>query len=240
MTTIKLVSDLHFVHHPTPDLLVQALADKDVDILVVAGDIANKFTPYGIDYLSALSKICSSLIFVLGNHDLFVDGPTKVFSACTDFMAQHKNTYILENNNIEIGGVNFIGATMWYPRPNGTTLGFVDFMHIPGADPWIFEQNRKTQEVFAEQITEESIVVTHHMPSFKSTPPQYVRSPLNEFFVCDVEDLIMEKQPRLWLHGHTHTACNYTIGNTRVLCNPYGYFGQEMNTGFNPNFKISV
>jgi hypothetical protein len=33
----------------------------------------------------------------------------------------------------------------------------------------------------------------------------------------------LEKRPRLWVHGHTHTTCDYELGSTRVACNPYGY-----------------
>jgi predicted phosphodiesterase len=27
----------------------------------------------------------------------------------------------------------------------------------------------------------------------------------------------------VWIHGHTHTPCQYVVGDTRVICNPIGY-----------------
>ena len=34
---------------------------------------------------------------------------------------------------------------------------------------------------------------------------------------------------RLWIHGHTHAPCNYTVGETQVICNPRGYPGESGN-----------
>lgn len=240
MPVIKLISDLHLEHHPTPEYLVNSLVDDEVDILVVAGDIVNGLIANRFKYMDLLSKCCKKMIYVLGNHDLFFSSPNTTFSECYDFMDKHENTFILENNMVETMGVEFIGATMWYPKPTVPTSGFVDFNHIPGAIPWIFEQNAGTLEFFAEKIHEDSVVITHHMPSEQSTPPEYIGNDLNEFFVCKMDSLIRNKQPKLWLHGHTHTACDYKIGETRVICNPYGYFGLEPNTGFNKDLKITI
>jgi Icc-related predicted phosphoesterase len=33
----------------------------------------------------------------------------------------------------------------------------------------------------------------------------------------------MKKPPKLIVHGHTHEACDYMIGDTRVVCHPRGY-----------------
>ena len=31
----------------------------------------------------------------------------------------------------------------------------------------------------------------------------------------------------LWTHGHMHDPLDYMIGDTRVVCNPRGYVGEE-------------
>ena len=50
-------------------------------------------------------------------------------------------------------------------------------------------------------------------------------------------NLIMDndKKIKYWIHGHTHDACDYMIGDTRVLCNPRGYIGHERDASF---FKL--
>ena len=58
-----------------------------------------------------------------------------------------------------------------------------------------------------------------------------------------MEPLIIEMQPRLWVHGHTHEIFDYYIGTTRVLCNPRGYPHERENAKRNPaipNLKIEV
>ena len=32
-----------------------------------------------------------------------------------------------------------------------------------------------------------------------------------------------ESEAQLWVHGHIHYCCDYTLGKTRVLANPRGY-----------------
>jgi Calcineurin-like phosphoesterase len=49
--------------------------------------------------------------------------------------------------------------------------------------------------------------------------------------------------PRYWLHGHVHKSLDYTIGDTRVICNPRGYpgpGGTRENPNFNPTLTIEV
>ncbi|HMJ29831.1 MAG TPA: metallophosphoesterase [Xanthobacteraceae bacterium] len=49
--------------------------------------------------------------------------------------------------------------------------------------------------------------------------------------------------PRYWLHGHVHKSLDYTIGDTRVICNPRGYpgpGGTRENPNFDPHLTIEV
>ena len=40
----------------------------------------------------------------------------------------------------------------------------------------------------------------------------------------------------LWIHGHTHTAFDYTVDGTRVVCNPRGYLDRRTRQPENPQF----
>ena len=37
----------------------------------------------------------------------------------------------------------------------------------------------------------------------------------------------MKKPPKLIVHGHTHRRMDYMLGDTRVICNPRGYPGEN-------------
>jgi hypothetical protein len=69
-----------------------------------------------------------------------------------------------------------------------------------------------------------------------------LRSRLEVFLKIHIlmEDFILQHQPRLWIHGHTHESFDYKIGKTRVVCNPRGYAAIEENKGFRPDFTLVV
>lgn len=73
------------------------------------------------------------------------------------------------------------------------------------------------------------VVVGHHAPSRKSTHEIYAHDTImNGGYSSDLDEFIMDRpQIRLWTHGHTHHPFDYMIGNTRVVCNPRGYYGHE-------------
>lgn len=76
---------------------------------------------------------------------------------------------------------------------------------------------------------EKFVVVGHHAPSRKSTHPRYANDTLMNGGYSSHLDFFIEDHPqiKLWTHGHTHEPFDYTIGQTRILCNPRGYVGHE-------------
>ncbi len=77
------------------------------------------------------------------------------------------------------------------------------------------------------------VVVTHHLPSWRSVSPEYVAAPSNPAFASDVDALLPGVD--LWIHGHTHSSHDYLAAGCRVACNPRGY--RMHGGGFeNPRF----
>ena len=83
------------------------------------------------------------------------------------------------------------------------------------------------------------MVITHHAPSVRSVPELYQADLLSAAYASNLEDLIESANITLWIHGHTHQSQDYTIGATRILCNPRGY-STEMNPGFKANFTVEI
>jgi hypothetical protein len=81
-----------------------------------------------------------------------------------------------------------------------------------------------------EQKTGNKIVVVgHHTPSHKSCHPRYAHDDImNGGYHSDLSEFILDHpEIVLWTHGHTHELFDYTIGDTRIVCNPRGYIGYE-------------
>ena len=86
---------------------------------------------------------------------------------------------------------------------------------------------------FIEQVCESNpnhkiVVLTHHAPSKKSLCSKYAEDMLSSSYVSCLDDFIL-KHPniKLWVHGHVHNISNYTIGNCRVIANPFGYYNEN-------------
>ena len=83
----------------------------------------------------------------------------------------------------------------------------------------------------AKTDNKKTIAMTHHSVSGLSVSAKYAGQPSNAAFVTDLSDWMHQDwSPSLWVHGHTHEAFDYRIGNTRVVVNPRAYPGEVSST----------
>ena len=220
----------------------QFVADlADTDVVVVAGDLGTKTTI--VQVLCALCKKFDDVVYVYGNHELYYNHVSKLCCQLQTVRKKMPNFHWLNNRAVTIGNREFVGSTLWFANDPVNALYRMylnDFTAIPAFVPWVYRENERAVRYLTETVTNRSIVVTHHAPSIQSMAPDFVGSPLNRFFVCEQgETIIRTKSPAYWVHGHTHGACEYTIGSTSVVCNPLGY-PDELNTGFVYDKRIRI
>jgi Icc-related predicted phosphoesterase len=130
---------------------------------------------------------------------------------------------------VEIRGITFFGATLWSNFGENPlceyqcskTIG--DFRHTPFTTQDIRQEFYDTVEFLYETNLKDAVVITHFSPSMQSSHEKWAGSWMNPYFHNSLEHLILDKQPTLWIHGHTHDFSDYKIGDTRVYCNPLGY-----------------
>ena len=227
---ILLISDLHTEHLDEYEGRRIINSFPKANVIVLAGDICDiKNAPF------VLNMFCDryeNVIYVCGNHEYYRSS----FKQMDECIAGIKNNnfHWLEQKRKSIKGHNFIGATMWYPYTYHAEIhkdDFSDFTSIKNYNE-IFLRYEQTKSYFKKNVQRNDIVVTHHLPTFLSVAPQYKGSVANSFFVAPMDEMIIEKQPKIWMHGHTHQSCDYHIDSTRVICNPLGYKHKV-----NPTFK---
>jgi hypothetical protein len=81
------------------------------------------------------------------------------------------------------------------------------------------------------------VVVSHHLPSWRSVAPSFLRAASNAGFASDLDELFGPMA--LWVHGHTHHSFDYRAGATRIVANPRGY--PMKSGGFeNPHFQPAL
>jgi Icc-related predicted phosphoesterase len=101
------------------------------------------------------------------------------------------------------------------------------------------ESVRQLRSFLSQHDPQRTIVVTHHAPSLQSVPSERRLDPESCGYASSLEDLILEAQPRLWMHGHVHRSADYSLSGTRVLANPRGY-PDSLNPAFDPRLLVNL
>lgn len=230
------------------------------DVLVLAGDIGE-----GSAALEAFAHADVPVVFVHGNHEPF-GAQLGVAQQQLREAAARLGFHYLDNAEVVIGGVRFLGTTLWtdfemYGHASGPAKALAsrvigDFSRIelgPG-DPFSVQDSidlhlrarRWLRARLAAPFQGRTVVVTHHAPSASSVPTQFEGDILSPAFASELHEL--KGLADLWVHGHMHSSLDYRWGKTRVVCNPRGYprqvdgsaTPQFENTEFDPAFIIDV
>jgi len=245
---LHLLSDLHteFADFSPPD--------TNADIVILAGDIGVGLG--GIEW-AARRFPNAPVIYVPGNHEFYDHdiGLTEELKA-----AAPPNIHVLNNDKLELHGVRFLGSTLladfnlygaaeaWFSRRRARRL-LEDFTSIrnggrrftPEDSVELHETSKAWLVAELEKIFEGStVVVTHHLPALTSIAKRYANDSLNPAFASRLEDIIEKHRPELWIHGHTHVPCDYELFDTRVVCNPGGYPGENRRSEFRDDLVVSV
>lgn len=239
---IRVYSDLHFeVHADGGKSFVDSLDPDGCDVVVLAGDIAANWCLY-----QALDMFCQKferVIHVPGNHEYYGANRGKVHNTLQKVKAKHFDRLTLLDRGIFCWkGVRIVGTTMWFRSTEDSMRvlsTWSDSSAIQGFSKWVGDQNRLSVNFLRQETREGDVVVTHYAPSWQSVHPRFAGEASNLLYVCDMEDLIRERKPALWIHGHTHHEFDYKIGDTRVICHPFGY-PSEYSVNYNDAFTVEV
>ncbi|MDX0070884.1 metallophosphoesterase [Sinorhizobium meliloti] len=250
-------SDLHLEF----DEGVRPLAIPDADICICAGDILDGGPAASVDYLGTYVAKFMPVVFVPGNHEYYRSSIVEGAKLGSELAAAFPNLHFLNRDAIWLGGYRFIGATLWsdFGLYGDRGMGLVeaqnglnDYRKIKmSKKPFKRFSSRKAHALYTSDryfiksalwtpCLQPTIVVTHHAPSVLSVLPEFMDDPLTPSFVASFEADIVKYQPRLWVHGHLPNRSDYYIRNTRVICNPRGYPGEEQAWDFDPFLVVDL
>jgi len=245
---LHVLSDLHteFADFSPPE--------TDADVVILAGDIGVGLG--GIEW--AVRRFPKApLIYVPGNHEFYDHdiGLTGELKA-----AAPANIHVLNNDTLQLDGIRYIGSTLWtdfklhgegearFTRQLAKEL-IEDFASIKnGKRRFTPEDSVELHEASKVWLVGElerefdgpTVVVTHHLPAATSVAKRYANDPLNPVFASRLENVIERYRPELWIHGHTHVPCDYELFDTRIVCNPRGYPGENRRSEFRGDLLVSI
>jgi Icc-related predicted phosphoesterase len=240
------MSDVHLEFLRPIDSLGITIS-KEADLVVMAGDMTSS-SHESIDRLREIfiENPDKTFVMVSGNHEFYGSQYSK--EAFKKRYSDLSNCVILQaGDEFFFEGIRFIGDTLWTnieePRKWEVQKYFSDYRVIKGlrVEDTVLE-NSNTVEFLKDALDTKvkTVVVTHHTPSLQSIPARFKGDLLNDCFSNSLDRLIMEYQPEVWIHGHTHDSFDYKIGETRVICNPYGYEPIRLNPEYIQELVVEI
>jgi Icc-related predicted phosphoesterase len=247
MLKANLFSDLHVEHRKGEISSIRPILDKveKAPLCILAGDILSFDLAEDLifEIFDYFRDNYDQVIYVPGNHEHYGCSPLEVEDQLLNLEEKFSNIKVLRNDFFEYGGQRFFGGTMWFHNKHvmHTIMKrrLNDFRWILNFEPWVYETNQAFMEA-AQAIESTDVIVTHHLPSYQSVPEEYRQDNLNIFYVNDCEKLIERVQPKLWVHGHTHSQNDYQIGDTRIVSNPLGYPGARSGYWFRKDLILDL
>lgn len=254
------------VHIEFGDLRVPKLERLGhIDAVLLAGDIM----PWTncVRWADGVAKHYGvPAVLIPGNHEFYarvhpdrtID---KTIAACRQVAAATEGRVIfLDDEETTIAGVRILGATLWTDfclhgvadqasAIMAADIGMNDFLicwekeGVPFSARASIGRHEKSVRWLRERFqdkTAPTIVMTHHLPSARSIADQFRGGMLSPAYASNLDDLVEQSGAKVWMHGHTHHEFDYVIGKTRMLCNPRGYFGHELNPDFKPDLVIEI
>ncbi len=240
---IQYFSDIHLEFG---DFQVPA---TDADVIIAAGDIG--VGTQGIRWLKKLEK---PVVYVAGNHEYYGGDLLHTYERIAS-MAQGTSVHFLENEAVELGGVRFLGTTLWTDFDGGDRETMSSMRHNMNdygqiqnqqqrLDPEdLFEVNWQARDwlrrTLADPFDGRTVVVTHHAPSNLSWNGDY-ESGYRPAYCNGMDGFIEANDIDLWFHGHVHRVFDYDCFGARVICNPRGYNGHQNIDGFDAGKIIDL
>jgi predicted phosphodiesterase len=242
---LQILSDLHLEANPgfafTPM--------PDVDVLVLAGDIGSyqrgsalAGPDFGLERYSPLGRAAPwpRVLYVPGNHEFdgldFDETLQRLRRTC-----ERLGIVWLEREEIRIGGVRFVGTTLWtdfealaclqntetgrlqqlekaYRAANfylgkNTTLRHGQAMLAEDLRQLGLDCQAWLRQALSGPCTDTTVVVTHFAPTLQSADPRYGLTPGTAGFCNALDDLLPRAD--LWIHGHLHCPQDYRVSGQR-------------------------
>jgi Icc-related predicted phosphoesterase len=235
------------------------------DVLIVAGDLCHaacldpgrRDDPYAARQRERVQRFAemalnsfARVLLIAGNHDHY-DG---VFEETIGTLHRYlPGITVLDDEAVEIGGVQFFGATLWSDFEGGSATAMEKGRR--GVGEYFFVRTRQPEEDGGEQLTKlrpahtaaafdrslaalrqhlaatahaPTVVISHHAPSRKGLNPFHAGNGLDGAYASNLDDFIasLERVP-FWVHGHTHIRRQYRIGGTQVVTNARGFDARD-------------
>ena len=243
---IQYASDLHLEFRNNARYLLDNPIIPVGDIFILAGDIGylNDDNYRNHPFWDWASDNFAQVIVTVGNHELYkyydlANLPQGLVCAIRNNVKCYYNA-VVHFDNIDI-----IVSTLWakirLEDAWQTERGVSDFHRILYNGEILtwdkFNQEHDKCFSFIQDEVEQSnaehiIVITHHVPSFQLSSPDFAGSRINGAFTVELEKYIETSPIEYWIYGHSHRNIDKIIGKTKCITNQLGYVSHNEHLTF--------
>ena len=248
---LHVLSDLHLERAPfTPP-------DVEADVVVLAGDIAPGTA--GVQWAHNWLGDRPAL-YVAGNHEFYGGSFTELTGDLRD-RARGSAVQVLENDVTVVGGVRFLGCSLWSDfalagverREYSMTICqrmVNDYRQISvgsSGEPLVpqdtLARHLESRAWLADRLSEPhpgpTVVITHHSPIVREPPQNPLLAAIGGAFASDLRGLMGADAVDLWIFGHIHRMVDIDVNGTRVISNQRGYPSEPVS-GFDPELVVEL
>lgn len=213
-----------------------------------------------VQFFKQVHKEFPKTLMIMGNHEHY-NGDFHLSRSTIQRFLEHigvaDKVLLVDKEVVQVADKRFYLGTMWtnFNKRNPIAMNVVqnslnDYACVAysgnGSVDYLrpehtYQDHLAYMEGLADKLetAEELIVVSHHTPSIISVHPKYAdQFMVNHGYYSDLSEFILDNTSKipLWIHGHTHYRFDYKIGDTRIVSNPRGYHGYEVD--FERQFKL--
>jgi predicted phosphodiesterase len=225
------------------------IPETDADIIILAGDIDAHTN--GVSWAIEQSKrLTKPILYIPGNHEFYnCDLPQTLKHMRR--LSQNTEVSVMNNDEIIIQGVRFLGSILWTDYLACPTISQKDAMQGMGLkliDHRLIQYNNElftpahalklhqsSLEWLAARLHEpfegKTVVITHHGPSAACQHPSFPLGLISTGFHSNLDDLVSLAD--LWVYGHTHACLDTEVNGVPLVSNQAGY-PEEYVEGFDP------
>ncbi|WP_297335018.1 metallophosphoesterase [Algoriphagus sp.] len=250
---LQFASDLHLEFPSNKAYLSLQPLDPVGNVLVLAGDIV----PFAVldqhlDFINYVSDHFETTYWIPGNHEYYHFDITEKSGVLNE--AMRSNVFLVNNISVVYEKTKLIFSTLWSkisPSYKWQIERRLNDFHLIRNQGHRFSAELYNR-LHAESLTfiqrelnakpeEQTVVFTHHCPTFLNYPEHYKGDILNEAFAVELHNLIESSKIAYWVYGHHHTNTpEFTIGNTKLITNQLGYVQQNEHLLFERNKLIQL
>ncbi len=242
--------------------LDEPLTPPDADACVVAGDVLTGGITPSVEWLAENIGRHMPVFFVPGEREFFNSSWNTTLTVASDTRF-YRGVHLLDNATATFGDVTFVGTTLWtdFAALGEQYAGLCmehaaaikeDYRRIDcRSNPFgrltpanirrkHFDCRRFLTRTLRQRRDLRFVVITHHAPSVLSACADRRMVKAVAADASNLDGLVADTAPQLWVHGHLRGRVDYILGQTRIVANPRDFPGYEGIPSFDPSLIVTV